>query len=79
MQARVLGYVFNPLSAVLVPRRRRACCGTSSPKCTTPTAVSHAYLLPPHGDRPAMVTKKLYVSPFNDVDGLLPGAGSAAG
>ena len=29
----------------------------------------HAYLLPPSGDRPAMVNKKLYVSPFNDVDG----------
>jgi uncharacterized protein len=29
----------------------------------------HAYLLPPAADRPAMVRKRLYVSPFNDVDG----------
>lgn len=29
----------------------------------------HAYLMPPSADRPAMVTKKLYASPFNDVDG----------
>lgn len=29
----------------------------------------HAYLLPPDGDSPAMVMKKLYVSPFNAVDG----------
>jgi DUF1365 family protein len=29
----------------------------------------HAYLLPPDNDRPAMVRKRLYVSPFNDVDG----------
>ena len=29
----------------------------------------HAYLLPPTGDTPAAVKKKLYVSPFNDVDG----------
>jgi hypothetical protein len=29
----------------------------------------HAYLLPPTGDTPAAVKKKLYVSPFNEVDG----------
>ena len=29
----------------------------------------HAYLLPPDSGQPAMVMKKLYVSPFNDVDG----------
>jgi DUF1365 family protein len=29
----------------------------------------HAYLLPPDGNRPAMVMKQFYVSPFNDVDG----------
>ena len=29
----------------------------------------HAYLLPPDSGQPAMVMKKLHVSPFNDVDG----------
>jgi len=29
----------------------------------------HAYLLPPDNARPAIVRKRLYVSPFNDVDG----------
>ncbi len=29
----------------------------------------HAYLLPPDSGQPAMVMKKLYVSPFNDVSG----------
>ena len=29
----------------------------------------HAYLLPPDSGQPAMVAKKLYVSPFNDVSG----------
>ena len=29
----------------------------------------HAYLLPPDDGTPAIVMKKLYVSPFNDVDG----------
>jgi uncharacterized protein len=68
MQARVLGYVFNPLTLYW---------------CHDDTGVlrhivaevhntyggRHAYLLPPHNERPVMVRKKLYVSPFNDVDG----------
>jgi DUF1365 family protein len=29
----------------------------------------HAYLLPPDSGQPAMAMKRLYVSPFNDVDG----------
>ena len=68
LQPRVLGAVFNPftfywchgpdgmLRHVIVEVQNS--CGER-----------HAYLLPPSGDWPAMVTKKLYVSPFNDVDG----------
>jgi uncharacterized protein len=68
MQARVLGYVFNPLTlywchdAAGVLRHVVA-------EVHNTYGGRHAYLLPPHGDRPAMVRKKLYVSPFNDVDG----------
>ena len=39
----------------------------------------HAYLLPPDSGQPAMVMKKLYVSPFNDVERVLPGARAATG
>ncbi|MET0992917.1 MAG: DUF1365 family protein, partial [Mycobacterium sp.] len=68
LQARVLGYVFNPLSlywchdAAGVLRHVVA-------EVHNTYGGRHAYLLPPDGDRPAMVRKKLYVSPFNDVDG----------
>ena len=68
MQPRVLGFVFNPLTlywchdtaGVLryVIAEVQNTCGDR-----------HAYLLPPSADRPAMVAKKLYASPFNDVDG----------
>jgi DUF1365 family protein len=68
MQARVLGYVFNPLTIYW-------CHDTNDVVRHIVAEVHntyggrHAYLLPPHGDHPAMVRKKLYVSPFNDVDG----------
>lgn len=68
MQARVLGYVFNPLTLYWchdvdgVLRHIVA-------EVHNTYGGRHAYLLPPHADRPAMVRKKLYVSPFNDVDG----------
>jgi len=68
MQARVLGYVFNPLTlywchdADGVVRHIVA-------EVHNTYGGRHAYLLPPHGDRPAMVRKRLYVSPFNQVDG----------
>jgi DUF1365 family protein len=68
MQARVLGYVFNPLTlywchdADGVLRHIVA-------EVQNTYGGRHAYLLPPHADPPAMVRKKLYVSPFNDVDG----------
>jgi DUF1365 family protein len=68
MQARVLGYVFNPMTLYW-------CHDTTGVVRHIVAEVHntyggrHAYLLPPHGDHPAMVRKKLYVSPFNDVDG----------
>jgi uncharacterized protein len=68
MHARVLGYVFNPLSLYW-------CHDTNGMLRYVIAEVHntyggrHAYLLPPTDDRPAMVDKKLYVSPFNDVDG----------
>ena len=68
MQARVLGYVFNPLTLYW-------CHDTDGVVRHIVAEVHntyggrHAYLLPPHGDQPAMVRKKLYVSPFNNVDG----------
>jgi len=68
MQARVLGYVFNPLTLYW-------CHDTSGVVRHIVAEVHntyggrHAYLLPPHSDHPAMVRKKLYVSPFNAVDG----------
>jgi hypothetical protein len=68
MQARVLGYVFNPLTLYW--------CHDGSGVLRHIVAEvhntyggRHAYLLAPHPDQPAMVRKKLYVSPFNDVDG----------
>ena len=78
LQARVLGYVFNPLSlywchdadGVLRHVDRRGAQHLRRPP-RLPAAADDG--------RPAMVMKKLYVSPFNDVDGLLPGAGATAG
>lgn len=68
MQARVLGYVFNPLTLYW-------CHDTDGVLRYVVAEVHntygdrHAYLVPAHDDRPAMVRKKLYVSPFNGVDG----------
>lgn len=68
MQARVLGYVFNPLSLFW--------CHDADGEVRAVIAEvhntyggRHAYLLPPDQGRPITVAKKLYVSPFNDVDG----------
>jgi DUF1365 family protein len=68
MQAKVMGYVFNPLTLYW-------CHDTNGVVRHIVAEVHntyggrHAYLLPPHDDHPAMVRKRLYVSPFNDVDG----------
>jgi DUF1365 family protein len=68
MQARVLGYVFNPLTLYWCHDSEGVVRHIVAEVHNT-YGGSHAYLLPPHADHPAMVHKKLYVSPFNDVDG----------
>jgi DUF1365 family protein len=68
MQARVLGYVFNPLTLYWCHDSEGVVCHIVAEVHNT-YGGRHAYLLPPHADQPAMVRKKLYVSPFNDVDG----------
>ena len=68
MQAKVLGYVFNPLTLYWCHDARGVVRHIVAEVHNT-YGGRHAYLLPPHGDHPAMVRKRLYVSPFNDVDG----------
>lgn len=68
LQARVLGYVFNPLTLYWCHDADGVLRHVITEVHNT-YGERHAYLLPPHSDRPAMVAKKLYVSPFNDVDG----------
>jgi uncharacterized protein len=67
LQARVFGYVFNPLSVFW--------CHDADGRLRYVIAEvhntygeRHAYLLPP-ADQPVMTAKKFYVSPFNQVDG----------
>ncbi len=67
-QPRVLGYVFNPLSLYWCHDARGVLRYVVAEVHNT-YGGRHAYLLPPSEDRPAMVAKKFYVSPFNDVDG----------
>lgn len=68
LQARVLGYVYNPLSlywchdADGVLRHVIA-------EVHNPRGGQHAYLLPPDTGEPAMVMKRLYASPFNGQGG----------
>jgi uncharacterized protein len=68
VQARVLGYVFNPLTLYWCHDSEGVVRHIVAEVHNT-YGGRHAYLLPPHANRPAMVRKKLYVSPFNDVDG----------
>jgi DUF1365 family protein len=68
MQARVLGYVFNPLSIFWCHDADGVVRHVIAEVHNT-YGGRHAYLLPPTGDQPAAVRKKLYVSPFNEVDG----------
>ena len=67
-QPRVLGYVFNPLSLYWCHDARGVLRYVVAEVHNT-RGGRHAYLLPPSGDRPAMVAKKFRASPFNDVDG----------
>lgn len=68
MQARVLGYVFNPLSLFWCHDAEDNVRATIAEVHNT-YGDRHAYLLPTEGNRPVTTTKKMYVSPFNDVDG----------
>lgn len=67
-QARVLGYVFNPLSVFWCHDADGTLRHVIAEVHNT-YGGRHAYLLPPTGDQPAAVKKALYVSPFNEVDG----------
>jgi DUF1365 family protein len=68
MQAKVLGYVFNPLTLYWCHDTQGVVRHIVAEVHNT-YGGRHAYLLPPHDDHPVMVRKRLYVSPFNDVDG----------
>jgi DUF1365 family protein len=68
LQPKVLGYVFNPMSLYWCHDAAGVL------RCVVAEVHNtyggrHGYLLPPDEDRPVMVMKKLYVSPFNDLDG----------
>jgi uncharacterized protein len=68
LQARVLGYVFNPISLYWC----HDAAGTVRhiiAEVHNTYGERHAYLLPPDCDQPTIVMKRLYVSPFNPVDG----------
>jgi uncharacterized protein len=68
MQARVLGYVFNPLSVFWCHDADGELRAVIAEVHNT-YGQRHAYLLPPDDNRGVMVPKRLYVSPFNEVDG----------
>ena len=68
LQARVLGYVFNPISLYWCHDADGMLRHVIAEVHNT-YGGRHAYLLPPDSDHPAIVMKKLYVSPFNAVDG----------
>jgi DUF1365 family protein len=68
LQARVLGYVFNPLSLFWCHDADGVLRHVIAEVHNT-YGGRHAYLMPPDAGVPAMVMKKLYVSPFNAVDG----------
>jgi DUF1365 family protein len=67
LQARVLGYVFNPISVFWCHDRDGVLRHVIAEVHNT-YGERHAYLLPP-ANTPVLVTKKLYVSPFNPVLG----------
>jgi DUF1365 family protein len=68
IQAKVLGYVFNPLSLYWCHDVDGVLRYVVAEVHNT-YGDRHAYLLPYTSDRPAMVRKTLYASPFNAVDG----------
>jgi uncharacterized protein len=68
LQARVLGQAFNPVSLYWCHDAKGVLRHLVMEMHNT-SGGWHAYLLPPTSDSPAMVTKKLPISPFNGVDG----------
>ncbi len=68
MQARVLGYVFNPLTIYWCHDADGVLRHIVAEVHNT-YGGRHAYLLPPDTSHPAMVAKRMYVSPFNAVEG----------
>jgi DUF1365 family protein len=67
LQARVFGYVFNPLSVFWCHDRDGRLRHVIAEVHNT-YGERHAYLLPP-ADLPVVTPKDFYVSPFNPVDG----------
>ena len=67
LQARVLGYVFNPISVFWCHDREGELRHVIAEVHNT-YGQRHAYLMPP-ANKPVLVNKKLYVSPFNKVSG----------
>ena len=67
LQARVFGYVFNPLSVFWCHDRDGQLRHVIAEVHNT-YGERHAYLLPP-ADLPVVTAKQFYVSPFNPVDG----------
>ena len=67
LQARVFGYVFNPLSIFWCHDRDGMLRHVIAEVHNT-YGERHAYLLPP-ADLPVVTAKEFYVSPFNRVDG----------
>jgi hypothetical protein len=67
LQARVFGYVFNPLSLFWCHDRDGQLRHVIAEVHNT-YGERHAYLLPP-AEEPVMTAKEFYVSPFNPVDG----------
>jgi hypothetical protein len=67
LQARVFGYVFNPLSVFWCHDRDGRLRHVIAEVHNT-YGERHAYLLPP-AEEPVMTAKEFYVSPFNPVDG----------
>lgn len=68
LQARVLGYVFNPVS-IYWCHDVDGVLRHIIVEVHNTHGDRHAYLLPSTGDVPAAVKKSLRISPFNDVDG----------
>jgi uncharacterized protein len=67
LQARVFGYVFNPLTVFWCHDRDGELRHVIAEVHNT-YGERHAYLLPP-ADLPVVTAKEFYVSPFNQVDG----------